>query len=606
MLQFTQSGLMRGIRLGQQIGRGGEGAVFVVEGQEERAAKIYSSPPDRRKAKKLAAMSEAANRDLLKIAAWPDVLLRDNEGAVRGFTMPRVIARRDIHELYSPKGRLEAFPAADFRFLVHVAANVARAFAVVHEQGHVLADVNHGNLLVGKDGIVTFIDCDSFQIGQRPNDLYTCDVGVPLFTAPELQGRAFRGLVRNVNHDRFGLAVLLFHLLFMGRHPFAGQYSGVGEMPIEKAISEFRFAYGPDNAANGMMPPPGTVPFETMGSSIAQLFTRAFGRTGSNGVRPDAKTWVEALDKLKSGLRICSAANWHHYPAGLISCPWCTVESRTGVVLFRQQFVPRRAVRSIDLTGLWNAISSVPDPGSAPPLPSERPWRLPPGVAIPVRKPTIVSKAFQAIFRPRAVAKARAIANKAYTVARTEWEEALARWERGATRDAFAEKIEALQKMHAELTNLSNERRQRLANQQLLRYLGRFRIDRANIPGVGASRSIMLASYGIETAADIRRSKIMQVPSFGVVLTAKLIKWRQRHERNFRFDPSAPLDRRDGDAIDRKLGPRRRYLYSTLRGGPADLLRLSQEIKAARLRLMPAVEKAWNDLKIAEARRDAL
>ena len=596
---------MRGIRLAHVIGRGGEGVVYVVEGQEERVAKVYSSPPNRRKAQKLAAMSEAANPALLKIAAWPEILLRDNRGEVLGFTMPRVVARRDIHELYSPKSRLEAFPAADFRFLVHVAANIARAFAVVHEQGHILGDVNHGNILVGRDGTVKLIDCDSFQIGHRPN-VYTCDVGVPLFTAPELQGRPFRGLVRTANHDRFGLAVLLFHLLFMGRHPFAGRYSGDGDMSIQKAISEYRFAYGPDGAVNRMKPPPGTPPLEIMGRSIAQLFTRSFGRTGSNGARPDAKNWVAALDKLKVSLRVCSRANWHHYPGGLAACPWCSVELQTGVRLFGQRIAAGRTIGAVDLTTLWNTISAVQGPGVAPSLPSERPWRLPPGVEIPSGKPSIFYKAFRTIFRRRAYAKSRAVAKRAYITARTEWEEALALWEPATTCDPFSEKLKALKKMHAELANLQRERQLLVEKRQGQRYLERFRIDRANIRGVGTSRSIMLASYGIETAADIERSRIIQIPTFGEVLTSELIKWRQRHERNFRFNANAPLDPRDGDAIDRGLDRRREYLHATLRHGADDLLRLSQEIEAARIRLMPALEKAWNSLKIAEARRDAV
>ena len=598
MLQFTPAGLMRGLRLGPVIGRGGEGMVYVVEGQKERVAKVYFSPPDRRKAQKLEVMSEAANPSLLKIAAWPDTLLRDDRGVVRGFTMPRVVARRDIHELYRPKSRLEAFPAADFRFLVHVAANIARAFAVIHEQGHILGDVNEVNILVGTDGIVKLIDCDSFQIGNRPN-VYTCDVGVPLFTAPELQGRPFRGLVRTANHDRFGLAVLLFHLLFMGRHPFAGRYSGVGEMTIQKAISEYRFAYGPDVAVNGMQRPPGTVPLETMGNSIAQLFTWAFGRTGSKGARPDAKNWVAALDKLKVGLRVCSRANWHHYPGSLATCPWCSVELQTGVRLFGQRIAARRTIGTIDLAALWNAISAVRDPGAAPSLPSERPWRLPTGVEISIGKPSIFHKVFKAIIRPRAYAKSRAAAKRAYTMAKAEWEGTLARWKRATARDAFAEKLNALKRGHAELTNVVRQI-------QRQRYLERFRIDRANIRGVGTSRGIMLASYGIETAADIEQARIMQIPTFGVVLTSELIQWRQRHERKFRFNPNAPLDRRDGDAIDRELGQRRENLHSRLRQGPDDLLRLSQEIEAARIRLMPALERAWNSLKIAEAQRDTL
>jgi hypothetical protein len=208
MMQLTLTLARTTIHFGQELGWGGEGAVFAVEGQKDRVAKIYSAPPDHRKVQKLLVMAAVASPSLLKIAAWPVDLLSDSKGAVCGFIMPRVIARRDIHELYSPKSRSETFPEADFRFLVHVGANIARAFAAVHEQGYVVGDVNHGNLLVGPDATVMFIDCDSFQIGNGAH-VFTCDVGVPLFSAPELHGRTFRGLVRTANHDRLGLVVLL-------------------------------------------------------------------------------------------------------------------------------------------------------------------------------------------------------------------------------------------------------------------------------------------------------------------------------------------------------------------------------------------------------------
>lgn len=293
-MQLTLARTRTSICLGQELGRGGEGAVFAIDGQKD-VAKIYSIPPDARKIQKLTAMTEAASPTLHRIAAWPVDLLIDIKGLVRGFVMPRVIARRDIHELYLPKSRSEAFPETDFRFLVHVGANIARAFAVVHALGHVLGDVNHGNLRVGLDGTVVLIDCDSFQI-RNGAQVFTCDVGAPLFTAPELQGHALRGLMRTANHDRFGLAVLLFHLLCMGRHPFAGRFLGQGDMPIEKALAEYRFAYGPDRGANGMERPPGTIPLEAMGATISDLFICAFERSGSYGGRPDAEKWIDALE----------------------------------------------------------------------------------------------------------------------------------------------------------------------------------------------------------------------------------------------------------------------------------------------------------------------
>ena len=141
---------------------------------------------------------------------------------------------------------------------------------------------------------------------------------------------------------------------------------------------------------------------------------------------------------------------------------------------------------------------------------------------------------------------------------------------------------------------------------QRQRYLDRFRIGRAQITGIGPSRTSMLASYGIETANDIDGYKIKQIPGFGEVLTSTLVAWRKEHEMNFRFNQSEPVDRRDVEALDRELEAKQQNLQSALRQGPAALMRLNQEIIAARPRLMPLLEKAWDNLKVADAQRKAL
>ena len=204
MIHFTLSNTGKKIRIAEQLGRGGEGAVYAVDGSGDYVAKIYSVPPDKEKTLKLVRMSQVGTPSILKIAAWPIDLLLDSEKQVRGFIMPRVLARRDIHELYSPKSRAERFPEADFRFILHVGANVSRAFAVIHGHGHIVGDVNHGNLLVGADATVMLIDCDSFQIANG-DQVYTCDVGVPLFTPSELHGRSFRGVLRMLDFKLNGL-----------------------------------------------------------------------------------------------------------------------------------------------------------------------------------------------------------------------------------------------------------------------------------------------------------------------------------------------------------------------------------------------------------------
>ena len=75
--------------------------------------------------------------------------------------------------------------------------------------------------MVGKDSKVVLVDSDSFQINAL-NTVYLCDAGTQHFTPPELQSLTSFAVIRTVNHDNFGLALLIFHLLFGARHPYAG------------------------------------------------------------------------------------------------------------------------------------------------------------------------------------------------------------------------------------------------------------------------------------------------------------------------------------------------------------------------------------------------
>lgn len=629
------------VTIGQEIGRGGEGIILDMPGWPDRVAKLYLKEPDLVKAKKLSVMVGMTNSALLKIAAWPIDLLIDSQQKLRGFVMPRINARRDIHELYSPKSRAAAFPETDFRFLVHVGMNIARAFAVIHAQGHVIGDVNHGNLLVGPDGTVMLIDCDSFQVSQGAS-AFSCDVGVPLFTAPELHGKALRGLVRTSNHDLFGLAVLLFHLLFMGRHPFAGRYLGHGDMPIEKAVSEYRFAYGPDRQANQMERPPGTIPLETVGNTIADLFVRTFERAGAHGGRPNAEKWLNALVKLKDDLRVCSSTKSHYFLRSLSVCPWCSVENQTGVRLFGQRVLADPITGTVNVDALWHAIMAITGPGPDPTLPSERPEQI---------LATVPSRGMEHIFRqvvaiaialggiaacdalpktggglwgvtgliiafviwPRVSSEKRLEAERELAVAKGQWENALTHWRRDAIQATFGARFEELAHAKRQLVDLPRKRQQGIAKlnaerheRQLERYLDRFRIDRGDIPGIGPSRTAMLASYGIETAADIKGGGIMQIPGFGQKLTGELLGWRKSHEYNFQFNPNEPVNHADIAALDRELHDEKTALVNTLRQGPEQLRRLSAETSAARFRLMPVLERCWREVQLAQASLKAL
>jgi|SRR5688572_14554076 DNA-binding helix-hairpin-helix protein with protein kinase domain len=631
------------IQLGRELGRGGEGAVFPVIGMPDLVAKIYLKPPAPLKVEKLRGMARRASPALLRVAAWPVDVLGDETGTVRGFLMPKVSAREDVHELYSPKSRRRAFPGVDFRFLARVAANIARAFAQVHAVGNVIGDVNHGNALVGRDGTVVLIDCDSFQIRDGVR-MFTCDVGVPLFTPPELAGQAFRGLKRSANHDAFGLAVLLFHLLYLGRHPFAGKHAD-GEMPIERAIAESRFVYGANAAQFGMSRPPGTLALGIFGEDIARLFESAFAPPGEMP-RPLAAQWIDALHALETRLSPCGVSPSHYYPGrgpgpgpdgGDPGCCWCVFEHHTGLRLFAARKDTFDTQGNAKLAPLWDAITAVPPPERAQPLEvpdfieletkSRDPLGPVPrailswvlvflsgaavlyqpgehvvlaamtlGAAIALRwwyrNASTRTETFQAGFR-------------ALLAARNRLARLVEEWNAIATDQRFDQRFERLlgelQSAKDELLALPARREERIkalfstaAQQQQQRYLDQIRLDKAKLPNVSTQEISMLAAYDVDTAAEVlNRGASVQGLISGVAFR-EMMAWANACARNFQFDPARAADPEIVAEIDATLLQQQEELLGTLRGGQAQLEALSSEISSMR---------AAKQRELAEARR---
>src|SRR5580693_3007687 len=130
----------RRVGLGVELGRGGEAAVYSVEGQAEVVAKIYHQPPGAEKTEKLLQMVKLQSARLLALSAWPiGTLFMAGSKSMPGFLMKHVSRFKDIHLPYNPKSRTREFPPkANWRFLIHTASNVARAFSAVHDYGHVI------------------------------------------------------------------------------------------------------------------------------------------------------------------------------------------------------------------------------------------------------------------------------------------------------------------------------------------------------------------------------------------------------------------------------------------------------------------------------------
>src|SRR5262245_30748939 len=372
------------VRLGRRMGIGAEGEVYEIQDSGDLVAKIYHEPPPPEKAEKLVALSSLGNDRLFNLSAWPvDVLLDAPGGEIAGFAMKKISGAEEVHALHSPKSRLQKFPEASWSFLIYVAANIARAVAAIHEHGFVIGDLNPKNILVTRKATVYLLDVDSFQVSVDGRT-YRCDAGFAEYTPPELQGVAFRDVDRAQEHDCFGLAVVIFQLLFMGRHPFSGRYLGAGEMPLERAIRESRFAYGADAEARKMRQPPGTLALDSLPALLVDLFRRAF----LTNDRPQPREWIEPLDALAKSLKKCALHSGHYFYKELRDCPWCGIETHARVRLFNFLLPGGDSQRGhFRLDEIWKEIVSV-EPPDTPPITGVKMLQAPkpsPDVALALR-----------------------------------------------------------------------------------------------------------------------------------------------------------------------------------------------------------------------------
>ena len=547
---FDASG--RPLSLGNRIGKGGEGEVYSLADNDNIAVKFYTVADVGSRRDKILAMIRAELAQKSPLAAFPQSIVKDQSGAFAGFIMAKVSRHEPLHELYSPAGRKTSFPRADYRFLTRAAANMSRAIASVHSGGCIIGDINHSGVLVSQKATITLIDADSFQVVDGATQ-YLCKVGVPEYTPPELQGQRLDTTLRTANHDNFGLAVAIFQILWMGRHPFSGRYQS-GDMPMEKAIKELRFAYSALRAVD-MTPPPAVPLLRDFPVPIRNAFEAAFGPDGlGNGPhkRPTAEQWISLTQDLEQSLRPCKDNTLHHYPTEASECPWCRMERMQGIQLFLSPlFQPGDSTATADPHGpieaLWAAIERIIGPNDLnlrPSLPGLTP--TPSAFVNEEKQNALIKKLFGAGLAGTGILiiilasnwsllgvglvlwgmvqlfsgtkQRNALIAKAKDI-ETEWMKALYAWE---ARCGSGEFITAKGKLaHAKqmLAGLADKERQQITAYQRNRptvllnlYLEKFRIRQFKIRGIGPAKLAALTSFGIETAADVAEAAVLQVP----------------------------------------------------------------------------------------------
>lgn len=573
-------------------------------------------------------MINAKLSEITSLVAFPHDVALNQKGKFVGFVMRRLQGHRPLHELYSPKSRQKHFPSADYRFLVRAAANMARAVASVHQSECIIGDLNHSGVLVAKDATIALIDADSFQF-KFGSQFFHCAVGVPDFTPPELHGVNLKTVRRTLAHDNFALAVGIFHLLFMGRHPYAGRYTG-RDISLGDAIAEHRFAFSLiRRGQTNTLPPPGVIGLEIFSAPVRDAFENAFGV--SPEARPSAMDWVRLLTELEGQLVRCSRSGSHFYPQGASRCSWCDLGKVGGFDMF-----PDLSVIGAAPTGSHNieeAIKEIlgirfPDPSDVIAKSSVRVdvasnalkdarrsivGRVVVGTAMTLGCIGGMVAAGEAWFVWLGAGiwglhllKNRKIESRPFIERFHKANDAL---QREATsyfrRNGLMEFIQLRQGLGRAIESyraIDKERLKELASlkstresRQIAGFLDQFSIRNAKIPGIGPAKKATLISFGIETAADVTGEALRQVPGIGAVFTSRLMEWRRSHEAKFRYNSKrTPQDAADEAAINRKYSNRKQQLEKQIRDGVSAL-------RVGRVRFKDLAARMLKDERVAQA-----
>lgn len=563
------------VSLGPQVGRGGEGDVYKILGAPSEAAKIYHPNLASSRKSKVQRIVELNLASMVPVASFPKSILRNSRGEFSGFSMALYDEMVPIFEVFGPGSRKLKLPNFDYRHLIRVAINLCNAVARVHQSGCVIGDINSNGILVRSDATVVLIDADSFQIDSAQSAL-RCHVGVPEYTPPELQGRSLSDIPRTTNHDAFGLAAMVFQLLFLGRHPFLGTPK-VGEKSLENAIKENLYVYSRHNTF--MHWPPAMNMISGMPGYLSDAFEAAFS-SDRRISRPSPTDWRNILAKFEQSIERCKHSKTHFAFNAASNCQWCQLEKEHGLDPFplslqdlTREFSAEGSLRSArELDQLWIDIANIPDSALLNLKPDFVAGDIKPSKdAITAAKSEgafnlsaiagmigiiVMLFAFPELwivwivgfFIAFANAKAEKIDTNSFLVqhnlARDTYVERLNSWRKLIGIGRLVELKSELIGLESALQNItvkqSEEIRQfegRAKDLQLLEHLEKFSIRRAKIPKLSSANLTALESFGIESAADIRFLQIQKVSGIGPVKSRILMDWRRRKQASFTFNP---------------------------------------------------------------------
>ena len=306
--------------LGHELGRGGEGAVFAVQGGR-LAVKLLRdrSPRSRDRLRDRLAMVGRLPLEGLAVARPLEQLRPPHVGYVMDLLTGMAPIRSLLHP---PKGTGSVakwyFHGGGLRRRLRILARVAEVLSELHGRGLVYADLSPNNVFVSEPldaDEVRLIDTDNVHPAtSQGQSIYT-----PRYGAPEVVRRT--GVASSLG-DAWTFAVVAFETLALV-HPMLGDMVQYGEPEMEEQALEGRLpwidAEGDDRnrSSDG-------IPREIV---LSSRLRENFGRTFGPGLldpeaRPGLARWADRLHAAADRTVTCSECSGSYF-CDRDRCSWC-------------------------------------------------------------------------------------------------------------------------------------------------------------------------------------------------------------------------------------------------------------------------------------------
>lgn len=323
---------VRGTRyvLGSELGRGGQGAVFAVDG-EQLAVKLLADSS--------ATRLDALRRQLAEVGRLPlDGLpiarpIEQLRPPDVGYVMERLTGMQPLRALLCPPQGTTGVSSwyagsGGLRRRLRLCAHLADVMAQLHGRGLVYVDPSPANVFVSEDlgrYEVRLIDADNLRPSTTPGQvLYT-----PPYGAPEIvrDGRPASSL-----SDAHAFAVMAFETLALV-HPLIGDLVNDGEPELEDEALAGGLPWIDDPEDDRNRASHGLPRDLVLSRSLRADFQQAFGPgLRAPALRPGMSRWAEHLHRAADRTLTCPSCTSSYF-SDKAQCPWCHAPRPTFVMV---------------------------------------------------------------------------------------------------------------------------------------------------------------------------------------------------------------------------------------------------------------------------------